>query len=286
MIRRIDMFFLIPLLVILICVNVYSQQDQEAFIKEYVIGPKDLLEIKVFERPELNQTVRVSEDGSISLPLLGKVKANGLTKDELESKLATLLEEKYLNKAHVTIFIIEHLSKRVSVIGAVGKPGLYELIGRVSLLEMIAQAGGLTEEASSELYVLREDENGTNAKLAIDLHDLIINNNQSLNVPLMPKDVINIPIDEIINVFVFGAVRNPGALQVKMSKRITLLQAIAQAGGTSEGASKSGIVIKRRVNKTGKETTIKVNLKDIIKGKKPDIELQEGDVVYVPESIL
>lgn len=101
----------------------------------------------------------------------------------------------------------------------------------------------------------------------------------------MPKDVINIPIDQIINVFVFGAVRNPGALQVKLSKRFTLLQAIAQAGGTAEGASKSGIVIKRKDNKTGKETEIKVNLKDIIKGKKPDIELQEGDVVYVPESV-
>ena len=101
----------------------------------------------------------------------------------------------------------------------------------------------------------------------------------------MSKDVINIPIDQIINVYVFGAVNNPGALQVKMSKKITLLQAIAQAGGTSEGASKSGILIKRRDIKTGKETNIKVNLKDVFKGEKPDIELQEGDVVYVPESI-
>jgi len=117
------------------------------------------------------------------------------------------------------------------------------------------------------------------------LNDLIINNNQKLNIPLMPKDVINIPIDQIISVFVFGAVRNPGALQAKMSKKITLLQAIAQAGGTAEGASKSGIVIKRKDHKTGKETNISVNLKDIIKGKKPDIELQEGDVVYVPESV-
>jgi polysaccharide export outer membrane protein len=167
----------------------------------------------------------------------------------------------------------------------VGKPGIYELIGRVSLLEIISQAGGLTDRASSELYVLREGKNGIQAKLAIDLNDLIINNNQKLNVPLMPKDVINIPIDQIINVFVFGAVRNPGALQVKMSKKITLLQAIAQAGGTADGASQSGIVIKRKDKKTGKEIEIKVNLKDIIKGKKPDIELLEGDVVFVPESV-
>jgi polysaccharide export outer membrane protein len=262
-----------------------AQQDKEAFVKEYRIGPKDLLEITVFELPELNQTVRVSEDGSVSLPLLGRVEIEGLSKEELEKKLADLLEEKYLKKARVTIFIKEYQSKRVSVIGAVGKPGMYELIGSVSLLEMISQAGGLTAQAASELYILREGEKGTQTKLAIDLNDLIINNNQKLNIPLMPKDVINIPIDQIINVFVFGAVRNPGALQAKMSKKITLLQAIAQAGGTAEGASKSGIVIKRKDNKTGKETNIKVNLKDIIKGKKPDIELQEGDVVYVPESV-
>jgi polysaccharide export outer membrane protein len=231
-----------------------------------MIGPKDLLEITVFELPELNQTVRVSEDGSISLSLLGKVEIEGLTKEELQKKLAGLLEEKYLKKARMTIFIKEYQSKRVSVIGAVGKPGMYELIGRVSLLEIISQAGGLTDRAASELYVLREGKNGIQAKLAIDLNDLIINNNQKLNIPLMPKDVINIPIDQIINIFVFGAVRNPGALQVKMSKKITLLQAIAQAGGTAEGASQSGILIKGKDNKTGKEMKIKVNLKDILNG--------------------
>ncbi len=111
------------------------------------------------------------------------------------------------------------------------------------------------------------------------------NGNQKLNMPLQPGDVINIPVDKIILVFVFGEVRNPGALQVKMSKKITLLQAIAQAGGTTEGASKGGITIKRKDRKTGKEIKMKFNLKDIIKGKKPDIELIEGDVVFVPESI-
>ncbi len=273
------------LVLLFLATSIAFGQEEPAFVKEYKIGPKDLLEIAVFELPELNQTVRVSEDGSISLPLLGKVVIEGLTKEELQQKLASLLEEKYLKKARVTIFIKEYQSQRVSVIGAVGKPGMYELIGRVSLLEMISQAGGLTDRASSELYILREGKNGLQAKLAIDLNDLIINNNQKLNVPLMPKDVINIPIDQIINVFVFGAVTNPGALQVKMSKKITVLQAIAQAGGTADGASKSGIVIKRKDKKTGKEVKIEVNLKDIIKGKRPDIELLEGDVVFVPESV-
>ncbi len=261
------------------------QEDQETFVKEYKVGPKDLLEITVFELPELSQTVRVSEDGSITLPLLGKVTIEGLTKDELEKKLATLLEEKYLKKARISVFIREYQSKRVAVIGAVGRPGMYELIGSITLLQMISQAGGLTDRAASEIFILREEQNGAKAKLTIDLNELIINGNQDLNFVLQPNDVISIPIDELISVYVFGAVRNPGALQVKLSKKITVLQAIAQAGGTADGASKSGIVIKRKDKKTGREIKIKVNLNDIIKGKKPDIALLEGDVVFVPESI-
>ena len=171
------------------------------------------------------------------------------------------------------------------MIGAVGKPGMYELMGKATLLQMISLAEGLTNQASRELYVWREGKNGKQENIAINLEDLIINNNQELNIPIFPNDVINIPIDPLIHIYVFGAVKNPGALEFKLSKRITLLQAIAQAGGTSEGASKSGIIVKRKDKKTGKEIKINVNLKDIIKGKKPDIELQEGDVVYVPESI-
>ncbi|HOI44086.1 MAG TPA: polysaccharide biosynthesis/export family protein [Candidatus Aminicenantes bacterium] len=274
------------LLTIFLCLNAYPQEETATLERGYRIGPEDLLDITVFELPELSQTVRVSEDGSISMPLLGNVVIRGLTKDEVEGRLSALLEEKnYIKNARVTVFIKEHRSTMVSVIGAVGRPGMYELIGRVSLLEMIAQAGGLTDRASNEMYILREGKNGVRARLAIDLNDLIINNNQDLNIPLMAKDVINVPIDQIINIFVFGAVRNPGALQVKMSKKTTLLQAIAQAGGTADGASKSGVVIKRKDLKKGKETKMTVNLSDIIKGKKPDIELREGDVVYVPESV-
>ena len=123
-------------------------------------------------------------------------------------------------------------------------------------------------------------------RIVIDLEDLINKGDPKLNLVLMPNDAVNIPIDQIINIFVFGEVRSPGALQVKMSKKLTLLQAIAQAGGPTENAAKSRVTIKRRDRKTGKEIRIKVNLNDLISGSKPDIELQEGDVVFVPESFL
>ena len=282
--RKAQIVYLTVIFVIFSCPILYSQQDKESIVKGYRIGPKDLLEIAVYDLPELNQTVRVSDDGTISLPLVGKVAIEGLTIEEVEKKLASLLEEKWLKKARVTVFIKEYQSNRVSVIGAVGKPGMYELLGKATLLQMITLAGGLTDQASRELYVWREGKDGKQSNIAINVEDLIINNNQELNIPILPNDVINIPIDPLIQIYVFGAVKTPGALEVKLSKKITLLQAIAQAGGPSEGASNS-VVIKRKDKKTGKEIKINVNLKDIIKGKKPDIELKEGDVVYVPESI-
>lgn len=261
-------------------------QVDEAFIKEYKIGAKDVLEITIVELPELNQTVRVSEDGSITLPLIGKVMIDGLTKEEVEKRLAALLlEQNYVKNARVSVFIKEYQSKRVALIGAVTKPGMYELVGRMTLLQLISQASGLTEQASSELFVLREGKDGSQARIVIDLDDLIIKGNQTLNIPLQAGDIINIPTEKVINVYVFGAVRNPGVIQVKMSKKISLLQAIAQAGGPVEGASKSGVTITRKDRKTGKETKIKVNLNDVLKGKRPDIDLLEGDVVYVPASI-
>lgn len=264
-----------------------AQQENVAFVNEYKIGAKDLLEITVFALPELNQTVRVSEDGSITLPLLGKVIIAGLTKEEVEKKLAALLFEKnYLKNARVTVFIKEYQSSQVAVMGAVVKSGMYDLIGHTTLLQMISQAGGLTDRASNEMFILREDKKTrVQSRIVIDLDDLINNGNQKLNIPLESGDTINIPIDQFINVFVFGEVRNPGALQAKMSKKINVLQAIAQAGGLTEGASKRGITVTRKDRKSGKETKIRVNLNDVIKGRAPAIELQEGDVVYVPDSI-
>jgi polysaccharide export outer membrane protein len=263
----------------------HAQEEAVSFVKEYKIGPKDLLEIKVFELPELNQTVRVSEDGTITLPLLGPVKIDGLTKDELETRLAALLEEKYLKKARVSVFIKEYQSKLVAVIGAVEKPGMYELVGRLNLLQMVSKAGGFKENASNEIFVLREGDKGTTSSIKIDLDDLLLNGNQTLNIPLQPNDVINVPVDKLISVYVFGAVRNPGKIEVKMSKKITLLQAVGNAGGLADGARKSGIRLKRKDRWTGKETEMKVNLGDIIKGKRRDIELQEGDVIIISESI-
>ncbi|MBE3110912.1 MAG: polysaccharide biosynthesis/export family protein [Acidobacteria bacterium] len=257
-----------------------QQETPPLQVNDYRIGPKDLLEITVFELPELNQTVRVSEDGSITLSLLGRVEVAGLTAQELERKLASLLDKQYTKGAHVTVFIREY--QKVSVNGAVGRPGMYELVGPTTLLQIIAQAGGLTAQAMTELFVFRQGEDDKQTKITIRLGDLMTSGNPELNIEVRPKDVITIPIDQMQNVFLYGEVRNPGAIPYLSSKKITLLQAIAQAGGTTEWAKKSRVMIKRKDNKTGKEMKINVNLKNMINGKIADIVLEEGDVVIVP----
>ena len=258
--------------------------SQERRSLEYKIGPQDLLEISVFGLDEMNKTVRVSEDGDITLPLVGAVVVEGLTKSEVEQKLARLLKEKYLQDPQVTVFIVEYQSKRVSIIGAVKEPGRYELVGRQTLLHMIAQAGGMTKETGDEIIVVRTEEDGTSKSLRISIDDLILKGDPSLNIPLEPGDIVNIPIDLVVHVYVFGQVRNPGALEVKKSNIPTLVQAIAQAGGFSERAAKARVILKRK-NDEGQEEEMKINVKAIMKGNKEDIPLKENDVVFVPETI-
>jgi polysaccharide export outer membrane protein len=255
------------------------QEQQNLPVNDYKIGTKDLLEIKVFELPELNQTVRVAEDGSVSLSLLGKVDVAGLTAQELEKKLASILDQKYTKGAHVTVFIKEY--QKVSVFGAVGRSGNYELVGSTTLLQIISLAGGLTPETGNELYVFRLGKDGQKTKITVNLKDLV-GGNQDLNIDLQPNDVVSIPIDQMLTVYIYGEVKNPGAIQFRQSKRFTLLQAIAQAGGLTEWASKSRVTVKRTDKETGKEMQFFVNLKKIIAMKSPDIPLDDGDVIIIP----
>jgi polysaccharide export outer membrane protein len=257
---------------------------QEKAFTDYKVGPKDLLEISVFGLNDLNRTVRVSEDGKISLPLLGEVDVAGLTKSECEKKISQLLEEGFLQNPQVTIFIREYKSNRVSMLGAVRNPGPYELLGIQSLLQVISQAGGMTNEAGNDIIIMRPLPDGATRTIKISIENLILKGDASLNILLEPSDIVNIPIDKVVHVFVFGQVRNPGALEFKRSNLPTLLRAIAQAGGFSDRASQGGVVIKR-VDEKGKEVNIRINCKEIIKGKTKDVQLQENDVVYIPETI-
>ena len=252
---------------------------------EYQIGAKDLLEISVFEVPELNITVRVSENGMISLPLLGEVKAEGINRADLEKKIASMLEKNYLKNAQVTIFIKEFQSKKISVMGAVKNPGTHDLIGRQSLLQVISMAGGLSEQASDTVIIFRQFRALPSQSLIIKLDDLLLKANPKYDLPVFPGDIINVPGSQFLDIYVFGQVKNPGAVRMKKgSDEVTLLRAIAQAGGFSDRARRGKVLITR--NEGGTEKKIYVDVKDILGGSRKDFALKAFDVVFVPESIL
>jgi polysaccharide export outer membrane protein len=258
----------------------------QAASAEYKIGPKDLLEITVLGVQEINKhVVRVSEEGRITLPLLGEVGVGDLTKFEVEKKLTGLAGEKIVLNPQVTVHILEYLSRRVSVVGAVEKPGPFELLGRQTILNAISEAGGLTRDAGEEIIIIRQLPEGESTAIRISIDGLFVQGDPKLNLVLEAGDVINVPVDKIVPIYVFGQVRNPGALQVKRSSLPTLTQAIAQAGGFTDRANRRRVQIRRR-DAAGREIEINVNVRDILKGKIKDIPLLVNDTVYVPESLL
>lgn len=262
-----------------------SAAAQEASA-EYKIGPKDLLEISVLGVTEITRVVvRVSEEGRITLPLLGEIGVGDLTKFEVERKLAALAGERIVLKPQVTVHILEYLSRRVSVVGAVENPGPFELLGRRTVLSVLSEAGGLTRDAGEEIIVLRQRPGGENTSIRISVEGLFVRGDPELNIALEPGDVVNVPVDKTVALYVFGQVRNPGALQVRRSSLPTLTQAIAQAGGFTDRANRKRVQIRRK-DASGRELEITVNVRSILKGKRKDVPLQVNDTVHVPESLL
>jgi len=252
--------------------------------EEYRIGPKDLLDVKVFEVPELNVERRVSDAGNVDLPLLGQFPVAGMTAPEAAARLEEMLKAKYVNRASVSIVIKEYQNKPISVLGAVAKPGSLTVSGNWTLLQAISAAGGLTPQAGKRIYVLRRADNSLSDTLELSTDDLLQNASTLWNIPIFPSDVINVPAKSTVKVFCLGEVKTPGALEFDGNDRLTLLAVIAKAGGLTDRASKT-IHIQRR-NADGKTVQLVAHYRRIVSGREPNPPLQPGDVVIVKESFL
>jgi polysaccharide export outer membrane protein len=265
--------------------------------RDYKIGPEDLLEISVFEEEKLNKTVRVSSQGNISLPLLGILKVKGLAANELEKEIRDLLAEKYFQDPHVSVFIKEYRNQRISVIGAVEKPGVFDVTGQKTVLEMLAMAGGLKGEpekaAGQLLFLIRPatlealeegeakalDRQASNT-FVIDLEELLIGGDLTLNLPLTHGDIINVPVSG--KFFVGGEVNRPGGFP--LGKKMTVGQAITMAGGLKTEAKGSETKIFRYSERGTEREILSVNVYKIEKGEGEDIYLKENDIIIVPSS--
>lgn len=265
---------------LLACAAAPPARSQEPNL-DYRVGPKDLLEIRVFEIPELNLDRRVSDGGAIELPMLGEFSVAGMSAPEVAARLEAMLTSKYLNRANVSVVVKEYANKPVSILGAVPRPGSLNISGRWHLLQAISAAGGLTEAAGRKIYILRKAENGLTDSLEIDTERLFQAAGTKWNVPIFPSDVVNVQPRTKVRIFCLGEVKAPGAVDFDSDDRITLLAAIAKVGGLSDRAS-SSIRIKRR--SAGKDSEMVVDFKRVLAGKDPDPELKADDVVVVKES--
>jgi polysaccharide biosynthesis/export protein len=274
--NKIAVYFILFLLT---CAAAGRAQDKDP---GYRIGPRDLIQIKVDEDTRLNGSSRVNEGGMINFTLLGDVPVAGKTTAEVGVVLKKLLEEKYMQRATVDVEVLEFRSRPISIIGAIKLPGNLGFSGRWTLLEALTAAGGLLENHGNVAYILRRADNGLSDQVTIDLDDLLLHGNSKLNIPIYANDLINVPATVEITIYCIGQVNKPGALLFKSSERISLLSAIAHAGGLTDRASKK-ILVKRLAGASGpREITADFN--KILAGKEADVELRQGDVIVVKES--
>jgi polysaccharide export outer membrane protein len=246
------------------------------------IGPGDLLEITVFEAPEMNRTLRVSATGEISMQLLGPVRAAGLTPQELESALVEMLGRTYMKDPHVGVFVRELQSHPVSVVGAVKKPGVYQIPDSKTLIELLSMAEGLADDAGDTVLIMRgrPQEHGDIVK--VNLKNLLESSDSTLNVPVHSGDIVKVARAGIV--YVVGEVKKPGGFVLKSNENISMLQALALAEGLTRVSAKSQVRIIRTDQSSDKRVEIPVDLGKVLASKSPDPILQPRDVVFVPDS--
>lgn len=254
--------------------------------EEYKVGPDDVLSISIFEWEEKEKTktleLRVSETGIISLPSVGPLRVVDRSVQEIQRLIEKALVMKdVLQNPRVGVWVSEFAARKISVIGAVSKPGEYSIHQNVSsILTMLSVAGGPRDDAANTAYVIRVDpESQSTSRIKVDLEGLLHNMSSDLNLLLVPNDVVYVPVAP--KVFVYGAVNHPGAFAFQRQMRI--LEAVALAGGLTSFANSSDVTLIRRAD-DGSEQLYHAELPRIESGRDPNVYMRDGDILRIAES--
>ena len=268
-----------PLMILVVALLVVPPSASRAQVsdKAYIIGPEDVLEIQVWERRDLNQTVFVRPDGRTSLPLVGEIMVAGKTVQELQDHLAQVYDKTSQN-AVVTVIVREIKSRPVYFVGGFGRPGPLQLTRELSLMQAISIIGGVVPGGDAEKgYLLRGDK-----RIAVDFNKLLQKGDLTQNTQLEPGDTVVVPIADMV--FVQGEVRAPSP--IKYTTDLTVLKAITQAGGLTPLAAAGRVDLLR--GRTGeKKERIRIDVDKIIKSpeENPDVGLKPEDIIYVPQRL-
>ena len=260
-----------------------------------VLGPNDQISIRALDAEEISdKTYRVSSSGDLTLPMIGTLRAAGLTVGQLESDVAAALR-KYIRNPKVAISVAEVHSQPVSVIGAVTTPGIVQLQGKKTLVEVISMAGGLKNDAGQSVTITRQKEWGPlplpGARLdptgqfsiaEVKLKEVLEARSPEQNITIRPNDIISVPRAETI--YVLGAVKRAGRFALNESDTLSVLQAVSLAEGLERTASPQKAKILRIAPGATRRAEVPLDLKKIFSGEMADVVLQPDDILFVPDS--
>jgi len=278
--------------------NAASPKPKELIVAQpspaYRLGPGDQLQIWALGVEEASQhPVRVDTAGFVELPMIGRVKAQGLTTDQLHDELVQRLKT-YVREPQVTVNVTEYGSQPVSVVGSVTKAGIQQLEGPKTLIEVISLAGGMTPDSGNTVTVTRslsegpiplpharEDRSGQTTTVQIPVQDLFSGTDPSLNLAILPHDVISVARGHLI--YVMGEVTKPGGFNIGDRPRMTVLEALGMAEGPKTSAAPQHARILRVVEGTERKE-IPIDAKLILQAKKPDLALEPDDILIIPHN--
>jgi len=261
------------------------------------LGAGDVIQVTALEAEEVSGkgAVRISSDGYINLPTVGRVKAADLTVDELQSEIADRLKRLIVNP-DVTVSVVESHSQPVSVLGSVKSPGIIQLQGRKTLIEVMSLVGGLSPDAGYVARITRQkefgplplpdpkdDPTGQYSIAQVNLQNVIEARDPGGNILMMPNDLISVPKAQMV--YVIGDVNRPGEIALGDQKTVTVLQAIGIVAGLAKTAKATEAKILRVAPGSTTRIEVPVNLKAMLAGKTTDVALKPEDILFVPNSL-
>ena len=244
------------------------------------IGAGDLLNVIVFETPELSASVRVNQDGDANLPVLGRIHVAGLSANDA----SRTIEQAYkshglLIDPHVSVFVSEYASQGASILGEVRSPGVYPTLGSRRLMDMLSLAGGVAPTAGKVASIIHQGDPSHPVQIA--LQPTPASMHAQVNPVIQPGDTIVVAKSGVV--YVIGDVLRPGGILVDNNERLSVIEALSLAGGMNKTAALSKTRIIRKLP-TGREE-VDLDLKHILYGKQADVLISDGDILFVPSSV-
>lgn len=266
-------------------------------VSGYVLGPDDQILIRALETGDMfEKPVLIGTNGNITLPLIGRVQAAGLTVEQLEAELGAALQ-KYVREPHLSVTVVEFRSQPVSVFGAVTTPGVVQLRGRKTLYEVLSMAGGPRETAGSSITITRPLENGPVplpgaaadptgrfSTAEVSVQEIVEGKNPAANIDIKPNDVVSVSQGNAKMIYVVGDVQRSGAFALGSQRTVSVLGALSMAGGLGRTAKSDKARLFREVPGQTERLQIAVNINRIMAGKDEDLGMRPEDVLVVPTS--